>query len=91
MPRIPQITRTLDTTIVKLLCMDLQKREPYETVIRIPRTYKSEKMIMQKVRSLMDNERCRVVQILMSSTERIKYTMTEQQYIDTATILEILK
>lgn len=90
MPRIPQVTRTMTTTLATVQCMDIENEQLFKVTIRIPRTYKTDRALLKQIKSAIETEKLRVVYIIDSKTETAKFTMTEQQYIDAATILEII-
>ena len=40
MAKIPMITRTIQTTEVDVLCLNIQEGEPFNKTVALPRTYK---------------------------------------------------
>lgn len=50
MARLPMVTRTITTTKVNVLCLDIEHAEPCNKVVTIPRTYKDEETILKKVK-----------------------------------------
>ena len=87
MARKPMVTRTIVTTIATVLCLDLEKKEPFEKEIKIPRTYKDEKYMMKAVESAVNSDKVKAVHILSTRTEETLYGMTEQKFIENAEIL----
>ena len=55
MARLPMVTRTITTTKVNVLCLDIEHAEPCNKVITIPRTYKDEEVILKKVKPLLES------------------------------------
>ena len=87
MARKPMVTRTIVTTIATVLCLDLEKKEPFEKEVKIPRTYKDEKHMMKAVESAVNSDKVKAVHILSTRTEETLYGMTEQKFIENAEIL----
>ena len=46
MARQPMVTRTIITTKVNVMCLDVEHGEPCNRTITIPRTYKDEKALL---------------------------------------------
>lgn len=91
MARAPQVTRTIITTSAKVLCVDLVKKEPFETVVKLPRTYKDNKKLMKAVEATCNNDTVKAVQIIDTETESILYGMSEAKFIENAEILPARK
>lgn len=87
MARQPMVTRTITVTIANVLCLDLEKKEPFEKMVKLPRTYKDEKKMMKKIEEVVNNDSVKAVHVISTNTEEILYGMTEQKFIETAEIL----
>lgn len=81
------VTRTILTTEVSVLCLDLIKSEPFNKEVTLPRTYKDEKAMMRKVSALIDNDECKAVHIVRSEVKETLYGMDEDAFIAAAQIL----
>lgn len=81
------VTRTILTTEVSVLCLDLIKSEPFNKEITLPRTYKDEKAMMKKVSALIDNDEQKAVHIVHSHVVETLYGMPEEDFIAAAEIL----
>ena len=88
MARKPMVTRTIITTKVNALCVDLQSAECFNKEVTLPRTYKDEKKLLKAVESVVNSDKERAVQIVDSSEVETLYGMTEQDFIDSATVLD---
>lgn len=88
MARIPQVTRTIATTNVNVICMDLDKVEPFNQSIVVPRTYKDEAKLMKVVSSMIDNDHVKAVKIAKAEEVTTLYGMTEDKFIANADILD---
>ena len=64
MARQPMVTRTIVSTKVKALCMDLINRQPIEKVFVLARTYKDDNAVMKMLCKEYDSEELKVTAIL---------------------------
>lgn len=83
----PMVTRTILTTEVTVLCLDLIKAEPFNKTVTLPRTYKGEKAIMKKVSAIIDNDEVKAVHVVDTKVNETLYGMTEEQFISMAEVL----
>lgn len=88
MARKPMVTRTIVTTKVNVLCLDIQSAEPFNKEVTLPRTYKDEKKLLKKVEEVVNTDDVKAVNIVDKTEVKTLYGMTEQDFIDNATILE---
>lgn len=84
MARLPMVTRTITTTKVNVLCLDIEHAEPCNKVVTIPRTYKDQESILKKVKPLLETESLKVVHVVDTETEETLYGMTEQEFVELA-------
>lgn len=83
----PMVTRTILTTEVTVLCLDLIKAEPFNKTVTLPRTYKDEKVMMKKVSAIIDNDEVKAVHVVDTKVNETLYGMTEEQFISMAEVL----
>lgn len=88
MARTPMVTRTIMTTKATVLCMDLSAVAPIEKVLTLPRTYKDEKALMKAVEKAITDENIKPVKIKSTDTIETLYGMSEQDFINSAVILD---
>lgn len=88
MARKPMVTRTIITTKVNVLCLDVASVEPFNKEVILPRTYKDEKKLLKKVEEVVNTDEVKAVHIVDKSEVETLYGMTEQNFIDNATILD---
>ena len=88
MARVPMVTRTMKTTKVNVLCMDLVNAEPVNKDLTVPRVYKDEKKLFKVVQSTLDSDELKAVKIVKSVEVETLYGMTEQEFIENAKILD---
>lgn len=87
MARVPQVTRTIQTTVCNVLCLNLNTKEPFEKTVKLPRTYKDEKHMMKKIEAIVNSPEVKAVHVISSEIEETLYGMSEQKFIETADIL----
>lgn len=88
MARKPMVTRTIITTKVNAMCVNLETAEVFNKEVTLPRTYKDEKKLLKAVENVVNSDKERAVQIVDSSEVETLYGMTEQNFIDSATVLD---
>lgn len=88
MARKPMVTRTIIITKVNVLCLDLQSAEPFNKVVTLPRTYKDDKKLLKKVEEVVNTDAVKPVHIVDKEEIETLYGMSEQNFIDHATILD---
>lgn len=87
MARPQMVTRTILTTKVNVLCMDVNTAEPFNREVILPRTYTDEEKLLKKVRSIVDTDTVKAVHIVDTEVVKTLYGMPEQKFIDNAEIL----
>ena len=88
MARKPMVTRTITTTKANVLCMDIQKAEPFNKVVTLPRTYKDDKTLMKKVQEVVETDTVKAVHVVDKEEVETLYGMTEQEFIQKAVVLD---
>ena len=87
MARVPQVTRTIPTTIVTIFCVNTEDRSTFEQTITLPRTYKDDIKMMKAVENALAGEPIKAVSIVKSEVKETLYGMTEADFIAHATVL----
>ena len=88
MARKPMVTRTIVTTKVNVLCLDINSAEPFNKDVTLPRTYKDEKKLLKKVEEVINTDEVKAVHIVDKEEVETLYGMTEQDFITNSTILD---
>ena len=88
MPRKPMVTRTIVTTKVNVLCLDIKSEEPFNKVVTLPRTYKDEKKLLKKVEEVVNTDDVKAVRIVDKEEVETLYGMTEHYFITNAIVLD---
>lgn len=87
MARTPMVTRTIITTRANVLCLNIEQGEPFNKVVEVPRTYKTDEELLNKVKSLAETPTEKCVHIVDKEEIETLYGMTEQEFIEHATVL----
>lgn len=87
MARVPMVTRTIVATKVNVMCLDVQKGEPFNETVTVPRTYKDDEALLKKVRPLLETETVKAVHVVDKEEIETLYGMTEQEFIEHAKVL----
>ena len=87
MARVPMVTRTIIATEANVMCLDVEKGEPCNRVVTVPRTYKDEASLLKKVKPLVETDTLKAVHIVDSRQTETLYGMTEQDFIFYAEVL----
>ena len=87
MPRKPMITRTIKTTKANVLCLNIEQAEPFNEVVTLPRTYKTEKDLMKAVEAVFTDPNVKPVHVVDTRVEEAVYGMTEQAFIENSEII----
>lgn len=84
-----KVTRTIISTKVTALCIDLNKVEPYNDTIIIPGSFSvSDKKLETKVHEFYDNDSRKMVQIQSAEQEEKIFGMTEELFMKYAQELD---
>lgn len=87
MARVPQVTRTIVTTKANVMCLDIEKGEPFNKDVIVPRTYKDENALLKAVKAVAETDTVKCVHIVDSEQIETLYGMTEQEFIEHAKVL----
>ena len=88
MARKPMVTRTIVTTKVTLMCLNIQTGEPFNEVLTLPRTYNDDKKLLKVVQETFDTDENKAVHIVGKEEIETLYGMSEQEFIQNATVLD---
>lgn len=88
MARKPMVTRTIITTKVTVLCLDINAAEPFNETVTLPRTYKDDKKLLKSVEEVINTEEVKAVHIVDKKEIETLYGMSEQDFINNAKILD---
>lgn len=87
MARAPQVTRTIQTTLAKIMCLDIEKGEPFTKEVTLPRTYKDDKAILKQAEKEIGTDTIKVVHVVDSTVQETLYGMSEEHFIKVASVL----
>ena len=87
MARVPMVTRTITTTKAIVMCVDVEKGEPFNKEVTVPRTYKDRESLLKAVKPIIETESIKAVHIVDKTEIETLYGMTEQRFIECASVL----
>lgn len=87
MARVPMVTRTITTTKVNVMCLDIEAGEPCNKIVIVPRTYKDDETLLKKVKEVLETETLKPVHVVGKEEIETLYGMTEQEFIERAKVL----
>lgn len=79
--RKPIVSRTIRTTKATLLCASVSKRETFEQVVTVPRTYEKEADLLKAVNAVVTDPDTKVCAVLNTVVEETLYGMSEADFI----------
>ena len=88
MARKPMVTRTITTTQVNVLCLDIVAGEPFNQQVTLPRTYKEDKKLMKAIEEVVNTENVKAVHVVAKEEVETLYGMCEQDFINNAVVLD---
>ena len=87
MARKRMVTRTIKTTVVDVLCLNIESAEPFNQTIILTGTYKDNKALMKAVSKRIDNDEVKAVHVVDKEEKETLYGMDENDFIEQATVL----
>lgn len=85
MARLPVVSRTITTFKTTVICLDVSQDKPFERTIYLSGRLKNTE-IKQAAEKKLNTENVKVAYIKAVEPETKLYAMTEQEFIDTATV-----
>ena len=82
--RTPMVTRTITSTELVALVVDLTEGTTKVQNYTLPREYKDTKEILKYCQKHIDNDNVKVVKVLETKVNNQLYGMTEQEFINLA-------
>lgn len=87
MARVPQVTRTIQTTKADVLCLNVKDGNPFTQTVVLPRTYKDDNAILKSVEKVINSDTVKPVHVVSYTVEETLYGMGEQKFIELADVL----
>ena len=87
MARQPQVTRTIQTTVVDIFCANVEDKSTFNQTITLPRTYKDEDKMMKAINNVLAGEPIKAISINGYEVKETRYGMTEAEFIKNARVL----
>jgi hypothetical protein len=87
MARIPMVTRTITTTEVSILCMNIETATAETKTITLIGAYSDDKIMLKKAKEQAETETLKLVHIVSFKDIDNLYGMTEEEFIKLAKVL----
>lgn len=81
MARQPMVTRTFQTTKVKILAVEVKTEQPKTVEMVLPRTYKDTTAMLKQAKKIGETDDLKLVHIIEHSVEETLYGMPEADFI----------
>lgn len=88
MARKPMVTRTIVTTQVVIMALDIEKGEPFNETMTLPRTYSDDKKLLKVVQDSFNTDTIKAVHIVSKEEVETLYGMAESDFIKYAQVLD---
>lgn len=82
------VTRTILTTKVNVLALNIETSEPFNAIVTLPRKYDNDDKLMKKVHEVFDTETQKAVHIVNKEVVETLYGMEEVDFVKYAQILD---
>lgn len=80
------VTRTIITTKVNVLCLNIETGEPCNRSVVVPRTYADNEKLLKKVKEVLETETLKPLHVVDKEEFEALYGMTEQEFIEHAEV-----
>lgn len=87
MARTPMVTRTIQTTKVNAICLNIVEQKPFEKEYILSGVYKDNKHLMKALENVANDDAHKVVHVKSTEIVETLYGMTEQEFISYAKVL----
>ena len=87
MARVPMITRTIQTTEVTCMCLDVVNGEPIHKTVVLPRTYKDDEATLKAASAVINTDDVKAVVVVKTEVHETLYGMPEQEFIKHAKVM----
>lgn len=88
MARKPMVTRTIVTTKVTVLGVDVNTAEAFNETYTLPRSYADDKKLLKACKDYFEDDNIKIVQVVNKEEVETLYGMTEQAFIENADMLD---
>lgn len=84
MARVPQVTRTIQTTVANVMCLNVKTGESFTQEVSLSRTFTDNDVLMKLIRGVVDTDEVKAVHVVSTEIKEIRYGMSEQRFIELA-------
>lgn len=81
------ITRTITRTEVSVMCLDVENGESFNKDVTLARTFKDDEKLLKEVKKFVETDTIKAVHIVDKIQVEALYGMSEQEFIERATVL----
>ena len=88
MARIPQVTRTMKSTIATIMTVNVTEGKTENIEYTLPRTYKTNADVLKTAKELFETDTVKLVHVLDTRTEEKLYGMSEADFMAYAHVID---
>lgn len=81
------VTRTITTTKVNVMCLDIETGEACNKITVVSRTYKDDETLLKKVKEVLETDTLKPVHVVDKEEIETLYGMSEQEFIEHAKVM----
>lgn len=87
MARIKMVTRTVDITVVKVMCLNMESMQGEVRTFELTGLYNDNDSVIKDVKKLYESDIIKPVAVVDTETKEVLYGMTELDFIKLAKVL----
>ena len=87
MGRIRMVTRTVDITVAKVMCLNMESMQGEVCTFELSGLYNDNDSVMKNVKKLYETDTIKPVAVVDTETKEVLYGMTELDFIKLAKVL----
>lgn len=87
MARIKMVTRTVDITVVKVMCLNMESMQGEVCTFEVTGLHENNDIIMKLVKKLYETDTLKPVAVVDTEIKEVLYGMTELDFIKLAKVL----
>lgn len=88
MARKPMVTRSIKSTVVNALCLNVETAEPSNESFELARTYATEDKLMKALKENYETETLKIVHVVDTHEKETLYGMSENEFMKHAVELD---
>lgn len=84
MARKRMVTRTLISTELNVLCLDVESGEPMNKTFIVTGKFNNDELALKKAKKMYEHETIKLVHVVKAEQKKIQYKMDEEKFIANA-------